>query len=165
MGEGTGSEFAVLIFRGQIKGVPHSTMKTLLTILTLGLALVISGCATTETRISKNQAAFDSWPSEVQSSIRAGQVKIGFTPEQVRVALGEPDRMYSRQSAEGESEVWAYFESGPQFSIGVGVGSGGYSRGASGGVGYTQRSDRSEEATRVVFTDGLVVSIEARTDT
>lgn len=139
-------------------------MKTLLISLSLGLALVISGCATAESRISKNQAAFDSWPHEVQSSIRAGKVKIGFTTDQVRVALGEPDRMYSRQSAEGESEVWAYFESGPKFSIGVGVGSGGYSSGARGGVGHTQRHDRSEEATRVVFTDGVVVSIEARTE-
>lgn len=138
-------------------------MKTLLTILSLALALVISGCATTESRISKNQAAFDSWPAEVQSSIRAGKVKIGFTTEQVRVALGEPSRVYSRQSVEGESEVWAYFDPGPKFTIGVGVGSGGYGSGASGGVGYTQRSDPSEGATRVVFTDGVVVAIEART--
>ena len=140
-------------------------MKTLLTTLSFGLALIISGCATTESRISKNQAAFDAWPSEVQSSIRAGKVKIGFTTEQVRVALGEPNRVYSRQSAEGESEVWAYFESGPKFSIGVGVGSGGYSGGAAGGARYDRTENRFDEATRVVFTDGLVVSIEERTDT
>jgi outer membrane protein assembly factor BamE (lipoprotein component of BamABCDE complex) len=139
-------------------------MKTLLATLSLGLALIISGCATTESRISKNQAAFDSWPREVQSAIRSGEVKIGFTTEQVRVALGKPHRVYSRQSAEGESEVWAYLESSPKFSIGVGVGSGGYNSGAVGGVAYTQRHDRSEEATRVVFTDGVVVAIEARTD-
>ncbi len=139
-------------------------MKTLLTLLTLGLVLAISGCATTESRISKNQAVFDSWPSEVQSSIRAGEVKLGFTPEQVRVALGEPDRVYSRVSAEGESEVWAYFDPGPKFSIGVGVGSGGYNSGVGGGVSYKQRHNRSEEATRVVFTDGKVVAIEAQTE-
>ena len=140
-------------------------MKTLLTTLSLGLALIISGCATTETRISKNQAAFDSWPSEVQSSIRAGKVKIGFTTEQVRVTLGEPNRVYSRQSAEGESEVWAYFESDPKFSFGVGVGSGGYGGGASGGARYDRTENRFDEATRVVFTDGAVISIEQRTDT
>ncbi len=140
-------------------------MKTLLLLILLGWALVVSGCTTTESRISKNQAAFDSWSSEVQSSIRAGEVKIGFTIEQVRVALGEPNRVYARETAEGESEVWAYFDSGPKFSIGVGVGSGGYGSHVGGGVGYTQRHDRPEEAMRVVFSDGVVVSIEARTDT
>ena len=139
-------------------------MRTLLTTFSLGLALIISGCATTESRIGKNQAAFDSWPPEVQSSIRAGKVKIGFTPEQVRVALGEPNRLYSRESAEGESEVWAYFESGPKFSIGVGVGSGGYGASAGGGARYDRTENRLEEATRVVFTDGKVVSIELRTE-
>lgn len=139
-------------------------MKTLLSILSFGLVLAISGCATTESRISKNQAAFDSWPREVQSSIRAGKVKIGFTTEQVRVALGEPNRVYSRQSAEGESEVWAYFEPGPKFSVGVGVGSGGYGSSVGGGVRYNEGTDHLDEAMRVVFTDGLVISIESRTD-
>jgi len=139
-------------------------MKTLLTLLSFGLIVALSGCTTTESRIGKNQAAFDSWPREVQSSIRAGKVKIGFTPVQVRVALGEPNRMYSRQTIEGDSEVWAYFESGPQFSLGLGVGSGGYGSRVGGGVGYTQTSGHNDEAMRVVFTDGKVVSIEARTD-
>ncbi len=139
-------------------------MKTLLTLASVSLMLALAGCASLDSRISKNQAAFDSWPVEVRSAIRAGQVKIGFTPEQVRVALGDPHRVYSRESEEGEAEVWAYFESGPKFSFGVGVGSGGYGGGMGGGVAVSQSRNHLDEAKRIVFENGAVVAIEARSE-
>lgn len=138
-------------------------MKTLLSLITLVFLVSLSGCATVDTRIRKNQASFDSWPTEVQLAIRAGRVEIGFTSEQAWMALGEPDKIYSRQTSEGETEVWAYFDTAPEFSIGVGMGSQGYT-GVAGGVSYDQRHDRLDEAMRIVFDDNKVISIESRTE-
>ena len=69
----------------------------------LPLAALLAACATPESRIRDNQAAFDAFPPSVQQKIRAGQADIGFTPEQVRMALGEPDHKYTRSSAEGNT--------------------------------------------------------------
>ena len=38
----------------------------------------------------------------------AGKVDVGSTPEQVQVALGKPDRVYRRQTTQGDLEAWAY---------------------------------------------------------
>lgn len=137
-------------------------MKTLLLPVML-FSLLLVGCATVDTRIRENQTAFNSWPADVQAKIRAGRVDLGFTPEQVRVALGEPDRMFTRKSSTGEAEVWAYFDNRPRFSFGVGVGSGGYS-GAAGGVTYDRTYERMDDAIKVIFEGGVVTSVEARLD-
>lgn len=127
-------------------------------------AVLFTGCQSLDSRISKNQAQFDTWPAEVQQKIRAGRVDIGFTPEQVRVALGEPDRKYSRTTESGSSEVWAYFGGRSGFSLGLGV-SNGYRGGAYGaGVGYdTTTYGADDERVRVIFEKGAVASVEART--
>jgi len=138
-------------------------MKTLLSLVTLILVAALSGCATVDSRINHNRSAFASWSAEVQAAIRAEKVNLGFTPEQVRMSLGEPNRVYSRMSAEGEAEVWAYYDKKGRFSFGLGVSSGGY-HGSSGGVAYDRREDRLDEATRIVLKDGRVISVESRTD-
>lgn len=138
-------------------------MKTFYSLASLLLIAALAGCASTESRISDNKAAFNSWPSEVQASVRAGKVKLGFTPEQVKMAMGEPNRVYSRQSKEGEAEVWAYFDKKPGISFGLGMSSGSYS-GVGGGVGVNTRGDRADEALRVIFESGKVVGIESRSD-
>jgi len=121
---------------------------------------LLAACASTDSRIRDNQAAFDGYPPAVQQKIRAGQADIGFTPEQVRMALGEPDHKYTRTSAEGSSEVWAYRDSGPMFSFGVGGGSFGSHSGVGGGVGVATGGDAPEDKLRVVFYNGAVSSIE-----
>ena len=133
-------------------------MKTFAGTLLL-VALLLTGCASIDSRIRRNQAAFDLWPDHVQEAIRKGEVLLGFTPAQVRVALGEPPRVYARTSVEGEAEVWAYDQRGWQFSIGVGISTGGYN---SVGAGATtdRRHERSEDAVRIVFEDGKVTSVE-----
>jgi hypothetical protein len=136
-------------------------MKTRLALLLLPL-LLLAGCATVDSRIRKHQAVFDSWPANVQAMVRAEKVDLGFTPEQVRVALGDPDRVFSRKSGEGEAEVWAYYDRGPRFSLGLGVGSGGYSSSVGGGVVYDRQYDRIDDAVRVVFEGGVVTAVEAR---
>ena len=130
------------------------------------LALLASGCSTVDSRIDRNRAAFNTWPPAVQDKVVLGQVDIGFTPEQVRVALGEPDRVWTRTTGDGTSEVWSYRDRGPRFGFGVGVGMGSFgSRGGSfGSVGiHTGPDFRDDEKIGVVFdTSGRVSSIETR---
>ncbi len=79
-------------------------------ILFFGLtALVLAtSCATPESRIKKNPELFASYPPETQEMIRAGRIGIGFDAGMVVMALGEPDRRYSRQTAGDQLEVWSY---------------------------------------------------------
>lgn len=135
-------------------------MKRLNPLSVLFVTALLAACASTDSRIRDNQSAFDGYPPPVQQMIRAGQVGVGFTPEQVRMALGEPDRKFTRTAAEGTSEVWAYRDSGPSFSFGVGGGSFGRGSGVGGGVGVSSAGDAPDDKMRVSFFNGVVASIE-----
>jgi hypothetical protein len=125
------------------------------------LAVGLTGCATTPaSRVEKNAALVAGWPAEVQAQVRAGKVAIGFTADQVRVAVGEPDRMVKRTDAAGAHDVWVYFEAAPRFSFGVGVGSGGGGSGVGGGLSVGSGGRRERERMRLTFEDGKVSAIE-----
>lgn len=128
----------------------------------LAAALVLTaGCSTVDSRIAKNREAFSSWPPAVQDKVVVGQIDIGFTPEQVRVALGEPDYQSVRTTADGTSAVWGFRDRKPRFSFGVGVGMGGGSSGVGAGVGIGPDGFRDDEKVRVAFDpSGRVSSIE-----
>ena len=70
--------------------------------------LAIAGCATPESRIKEQPEVFNNFPPDVQSKVRTGQVDIGYTKDMVYIALGKPDREYTRTTAEGTFEVWSY---------------------------------------------------------
>ncbi|MBI1374940.1 MAG: hypothetical protein GC159_19655 [Phycisphaera sp.] len=74
------------------------------------IAVAMTACASsTESRIAEHQAAFDAAPPAVQDNLRNGRVDIGYTREQVRIALGDPDRTASRRDATGGvTETWVY---------------------------------------------------------
>lgn len=74
----------------------------------LACAAVLCSCNTPGSRIKKNPELFNSFPPEVQEKIKSGQADIGFTREMAEMALGNPDRVYTRKTAAGETEVWAY---------------------------------------------------------
>ena len=75
--------------------------------LALAVLVLGAGCVSSpKSRIAKNQAAFDAYPADVQAALRKGEVKISFTPEQVRIALGAPDRVLTRTGTDGQSEIW-----------------------------------------------------------
>src|SRR5690606_38571185 len=126
--------------------------------------VLLWGCSSTpDQRIAADRELFESWPQEVQEQVSVGEVGVGFTPEQVRMALGEPDRTSRRTSAMGESEVWIYDEdrSPVGFSIGVGVGtSTGRSTSVGSGVTVGSRRARVGEAARIIFAEGRVSAIE-----
>ena len=133
----------------------------LLPSLLAGAALaLLAACSTPESRIADHRADFEKFPADVQQKIRAGQVDVGFTKDMVRLALGEPDRVYLRQSAAGDTEVWGYYDHGPQFSIGIGVGSGGRHSSVGGGLAMSSGGYDPEEKTRVEFREGRVTAVD-----
>jgi hypothetical protein len=134
--------------------------------LAAAFALFAAGCSTVDSRIAKHREAFNTWPAAVQDKIVVGKIDIGFTADQVRVALGEPDRVWTRTTADGTSQVWSYRDRGPRFGFGVGVGMGsfGHRGGSFGGVGIgTGTGYQDDEKMGVVFdSSGRVASIETR---
>ncbi len=144
-------------------------MKTKLVRLCVGvLLLVAAGCASIDSRI-KQTPDFANWPPAVQDKVIAGQVDVGFTREQVQVALGAPDRTFVRTTADGTTEIWSYRDRGPRFSFGVGLGVGsiGRSGGTSVGLGLgTGGGYRDDEKMGIVFDRvGQVAAIETRAGT
>jgi hypothetical protein len=116
---------------------PKSAMRPIASALCLASVVLLTACSSTpDSRIAKNLSAFSGYPAAVQQKIRAGEVDVGFTPEMVRLALGEPTRQFNRQTQAGSAEVWVYHDNGPRFSFGVGVG-GAVGRHSSAGVGLS----------------------------
>lgn len=72
------------------------------------LAVLLVGCNTPTSRIKKNQALFDSFPPEVQEKVKQGKVDIGYSRAAVSIALGNPNRTYTRRTAAGQVDVLAY---------------------------------------------------------
>ena len=135
-------------------------------VLLVSALLLASGCATStpQTRISKNREIYRGFPSDVQRKVSAGIVDVGFTPEMVRLALGEPNREFSRQTENGSAEVWVYHDNSPRVSFGFGFGIGSYGRHTASSVGISTATggyDRDEKK-RVEFRDGRVTEIEYR---
>jgi hypothetical protein len=130
-------------------------------IFALLMILVLAGCVSTPAgRIAGNRAAFDSWPAAVQAQVRAGTVAPGFTADQVRMAVGEPDHVYTRTTAAGTDEVWGYRSHQPRFSVGIGVAGGGGSTRVGGGTVLSSGGPYDDEVMRVIFSGGRVGAIE-----
>jgi outer membrane protein assembly factor BamE (lipoprotein component of BamABCDE complex) len=150
---------------GSANKFPTMTAK-LLSCALASCVLWAAGCSTVDSRIAKNRELFNSWPGAVQEKIVVGQIDIGFTADQVRVALGDPDRVFTRTTADGTSQVWSYRDRGPRigFGVGLGMGSFGGRGGTFGGVGIgTGGGYHDDEKLGIVFdSSGRVSSIETR---
>jgi len=83
-------------------------MKTMFLFFIAAAVAVFAGCSTPEARIKKNPEIFSRLSAPDQQLIREGKVAIGFTPEMVRLALGDPDRVSTRTDAAGVNESWSY---------------------------------------------------------
>lgn len=138
-------------------------MKTLSFFSFLAALLLAAGCATPEARIKRNPDVFAQLSAGDQQLIREGKVALGFTPEMVRLALGEPDRRLERTDASGTSESWSYTTwEGPD---GMLLYRGFYHRYYGWGDPYfpyylTVPGRREREYFKVVFTGGRVSAIE-----
>jgi hypothetical protein len=83
-------------------------MKPVRSMALLAVTLLLVGCNTPGSRIKQKQALFDTFPPEVQENLRNGRVDIGYTREMVDIALGNPNRIYTRKTAAVNVTVLAY---------------------------------------------------------
>lgn len=139
-----------------------------LTALALALAFgaLLAGCSTPASRIKKNPDVFAAFPEDVQVRVAEGKIEVGYLPDMVYIALGDPDRRYSRQTLSGDSEVWAYVDiyttterqrvEGPFRYRDV---SGGY-RTFQDTIWVNVEQQHEYEKLRVEFQNGIVVAIE-----
>lgn len=137
-------------------------MKIFFSLLGAMTALVVlSGCSTPETRIAKQPELFQQLTAEQQQMVREGRVGIGFTPDMVKLALGDPDRVRERIDQTGQNEVWSYVHY--EGSDGMILYRGWYHRGW-GSPYYPYYLDvpgrRERSRDEVVFREGKVVSVE-----
>ncbi len=77
-------------------------------VFTALLALWLAGCASPDARIKRSPEIFARLSPEQQALVKEGKVGIGFDADAVRLAVGTPDRTWTRTDAAGTSEVWSY---------------------------------------------------------
>lgn len=129
-------------------------------VLCTAVALALAACSTTGSRIRERQALFDSYPEHVQQNLHSGVIEVGYTPEMVLIALGEPDRKADVVTPDGDSQLWTWWRSSPGIGFGVGSWSSLGSRGGLGtGVSIGGRPQRDQEAV-VEFVSGRVRHFE-----
>lgn len=132
----------------------------------LPLALLLAGCATPAKRIQQNQELFDTFPVAAQARIRSGQIDLGFTPDMVRIALGEPQRKTLRRSGEGDLEIWFYLDSIRRYDRqrvdidGLSLSGPGGLRSLGGSAWINVEQSREIVRVRVEFRNGAVAAIE-----
>jgi len=141
-------------------------MKKKLSILISCAALaVLAGCVTPAARINRSPEVFAKLSATDQQLIREGKVAVGFTPEMVRLALGEPDRVFTRTDASGVNEAWSYTTY--ETDDGVLLYRGFYHRDWYDPLYHpyymSSSSRRTREYFKVVFTGGRVSLIESQT--
>ncbi len=124
--------------------------------------MLLAACATPEARIKRNQEAFDALAPREQALIREGKVAVGFTPDMVRLAVGDPDQRWTRTDEDGVSEIWSYttYDS----ALGAPLYRGYYHRHSGGYPFYYDnlhmRDARPREYFKVRFVGGKVTEIE-----
>ncbi|MFP4069790.1 MAG: hypothetical protein ACOC4K_03955 [Verrucomicrobiota bacterium] len=125
-------------------------MKASAALLTALIAALLSaGCTSTKSqRISENEALFNSYTPAERKMIRTGQVAVGFDQDMVRMALGDPSRETTVDTAGGKAIVWEYTEIKPRLGVSLGAGTWG---GVGGGVGVSASPDRNKVLKRIVF--------------
>jgi len=77
----------------------------------LALALIfllLAGCSTVEDRIKAKPYAYAQLSAGDQALVRSGQVRNGFTRDQVYLACGSPDHVVSGFRQGHPYEVWVY---------------------------------------------------------
>ncbi len=115
------------------------------------------GCQSYPTdRIASHRADFNSWPPDVQANVRAGRIALGYTQEQVLVALGEPTLETRAGDPSALSEVWVYNKHAPRLSIGIGGADFSGHTAAAGGVSANGIKLGLDEDGRVLFHSGRV---------
>lgn len=74
----------------------------------LFVLLLLAGCETLDSRLTRNQGLMKSLPPPHQDLIRQGRIQIGFTPSEVYLAWGTPSHKAFTENAQGSQETWYY---------------------------------------------------------
>lgn len=133
-------------------------------------AFTLSGCMTAqqlrERRIEKNHELFSTFSPDIQEKVRLGQIDIGFSQDMVRLAWGNPDRIYSRTTKDGVATVWTYtrmrtYTQTERMSIPVHVtDSKGKRRIEYSSVWINRDTEEEYAVARVEFIQGVITAIE-----
>jgi hypothetical protein len=79
------------------------------TVLLLLTVVFLCGCVSTiEDRRKERFAAYSQLPSETQSLVDTGQIKVGMPKDAVYIAWGKPDQVIYSGSDQGQTEIWLY---------------------------------------------------------
>ena len=129
------------------------------------ILFVVASCASSpQERIARDSAAYQKLTLDEQVKVSHGKLAQGMSPEAVRLAWGDPDKVV--QSGQGGKVVdkWLYKDGGYSFSLGVGGGSGWASRDSVSAVGAGVLIPLGGEAPRaravVSFVNGKVQAWE-----
>jgi hypothetical protein len=130
----------------------------------LGAALLLSACSTIDSRINEKSSVFYNLDADARSKIAHGDVSLGFTPDMVYMALGNPDVKRQRTTADGTAETWIYRTYYDHFDGGPYVG---YHRWGGWNRGYYRmywepvyHRQASSDDIRVTFRGGKVTAID-----
>jgi hypothetical protein len=142
--------------------------------LFISLALVaFAGCSTIEKRIEEKSSVFASLDPQTQGRLQQGIVAVGDTTDMVYIALGRPDEIREKTTADSDLSAWIYNNYWQEYEGSRLVGF--QRRVFYNPATRTYRSyyepvhvdvyrDRTEERTRVTFKDGKVTVIEQAKD-
>ena len=86
------------------------TTKLFVALAAVSGAVWLAACSTPEARIQNHPEIYAQITPQEQALVKAGQVGLGFGPDAVKLALGDPDRMTVRMDARGELRIWHYTE-------------------------------------------------------
>lgn len=76
--------------------------------LLLVAVLLLGACSTISSRIEEKGTVFNSLDPNTQAKIAHGDIDLGFTPDMVYIALGQPDVRRRQVSNNGTTEQWIY---------------------------------------------------------
>jgi hypothetical protein len=79
--------------------------------LTFGIsaaAIILTGCSTTETRISDHPEIFQSLSPNDQALVRQGQIRSGMSQNAVWLAWGSPEQKAAGEMRGRATETWVY---------------------------------------------------------
>ncbi len=83
-------------------------MKLQAILLSVLLGLALAGCSTVDSRIREKAAVFNQLSPADQARIRQGIIAVGFTPDMVYMALGNPTEIRLHTIAAGQETLWIY---------------------------------------------------------
>jgi hypothetical protein len=73
-------------------------------------SLFLSGCSTTESRISDHPEIFNSLRPRDQELVRNGQIRVGMAENAVWLSWGAPQQKAVGQMRGGQTETWIYLD-------------------------------------------------------